>query len=192
MNQKENETDLIVLVDMDGVMADFVGGWRRDWNKKYPDRQITEECTDFYVENAFAKYGTSEELIEIFHRPDFFFDLEPLPGAIDGIRQMQNCGISTYICTSPSSITSWGEKAEWVEHYLGSEWLRRLIITKDKTLIQADYLLDDKPEITGLIGDPTWEHVIYDQPYNQDITNKFRITWKTWPSLLFHASKRAR
>ena len=38
---------------------------------------------------------------------------------------------------------------EWVEKHMGRDWLNRLILTKDKTIIAGDLLFDDKPKITG-------------------------------------------
>ena len=32
----------------------------------------------------------------------------------------------------------------WVSEHLGAEWMKRLIITCDKTLIHGDLLIDDK------------------------------------------------
>jgi hypothetical protein len=45
-------------------------------------------------------------------------------------------------------------------------------------------LIDDKPEITGVEKEPTWEHILYDRPYNRGI-NKRRITWGNWKDILF-------
>jgi len=54
---------------------------------------------------------------------------------------------------------------------------------KDKTLIIGDILIDDKPEIKG-ISTPNWEHIIFDQPYNKNITNKKRINWDNFKEVL--------
>lgn len=191
MSQDENNDNLVILVDMDGVLCNFDGGWRRDWNKKYPDRQIIEEPNDFYLEEAYRNYGTEEEITEIFSRAGFFYDLDPMPGALEAMKQMEKSGLNVFVCTAPMGPNTFHEKAEWVEHYLGKEWLKKLIVSKDKTVIHGNYLIDDKPSITGLYDEPTWEQVVYDHPYNQHLTNLHRITWENWPSLLIYdANKR--
>ena len=191
------QTNLVILVDMDGVMCDFAGGWVKAWNKKYPDRIIDEPCSSFYLEEAYGKYGSSEEICEIFATPGFYLDLEPLPGAINGVKQMAACGINVFFCTAPSEPCSWTEKVEWINHYLGKEWTRRMVITKDKTVVHGDYLIDDKPLIEGVYSDPSWEHILYDQEYNQHVDEygkekRFRITWSTWPSLLIYDANKGR
>jgi 5'-nucleotidase len=61
--------------------------------------------------------------------------------------------------------------------------VNRIILTKDKTLIKADYIIDDKPEISGVENMPAWEHIIFDRPYNRQV-NKRRITWETWKDVM--------
>ena len=39
---------------------------------------------------------------------------------------------------------------EWVENHLGKDWIDRLILTRDKTMINGDVLIDDKINITGI------------------------------------------
>ena len=37
----------------------------------------------------------------------------------------------------------------WVEKHLGHDFLEQVILTRDKTLITGDILIDDKPDILG-------------------------------------------
>ncbi len=37
----------------------------------------------------------------------------------------------------------------WVEKHLGYDFLEQVILTRDKTLIAGDILIDDKPDILG-------------------------------------------
>ena len=39
---------------------------------------------------------------------------------------------------------------KWVEKHLGPEFVERIILTRDKTIISADLLFDDKDTIRGL------------------------------------------
>ncbi len=100
---------------------------------------------------------------------------------------MKKEGHEVFICTAPLSHyeSCVLEKYEWTERYLGIEWTKRIILTRDKTLVKGDFLIDDKPEITGIIT-PVWEHIIYDKPYNRSVTSKKRLTdLRDWKSVLF-------
>jgi 5'-nucleotidase len=70
-----------------------------------------------------------------------------------------------------------------VGEHLGPEWVPRTYIGLDKTRIQADFLVDDRPDITGVYR-PTWEHVVFDRPYNRHITTHRRLTWLNWKRVL--------
>ena len=48
-------------------------------------------------------------------------------------------------------------------------------MTNDKTLINADFLLDDKEQICGALGDdPSFVHILVRQEHNQHITSHDR------------------
>jgi 5'-nucleotidase len=76
------------------------------------------------------------------------------------------------------------EKYQWVEQHFGPEFVDRIILTRDKTLIRGNLLIDDKPQIIG-IEKPTWEHILYDRPYNRDIPGKRCLTWCNWRDIVF-------
>lgn len=39
----------------------------------------------------------------------------------------------------------------WVERHLGPDFLEKVILTRDKTIVSGDILVDDKPDILGRI-----------------------------------------
>jgi 5'-nucleotidase len=58
-----------------------------------------------------------------------------------------------------------------------------MIVSKDKTIVHGDFLIDDKPSIKG-VQQPTWEHLLYSQPWNAKVSSKRRITWQNWRSVI--------
>lgn len=175
-----------VLIDMDGVISDFDGEFLKRWRDRYPEKPYVplEERTTFYVKDSY-----SEELkpmvVDIILEPGFFRNMMSVAGAKEAMDEMKVLGLEVFICTSPISIykNCVLEKYEWVENYLGADWVNRVILTKDKTIIKADYLIDDKPNITGVENMPVWEHIVYDRPYNREV-DKRRLDWGNWKSVL--------
>ena len=171
---------------MDGVIADFDGEFLKRWRERHPEKFFVpmEERTIFYVKEQYP-----EELrplvMEILLEPAFFRDMMPVDGAKEALLEMDAMGLEVFICTSPFSTyqNCVREKYEWVENTLGSKWINRIILTKDKTLIKGDLLIDDKPQITGVESVPSWEHIIFDRPYNREV-DKRRITWGNWKDVL--------
>jgi 5'-nucleotidase len=175
-----------ILVDMDGVLSDFDGEFLKRWRERYPDKFYVpiEERTTFYVKEQYPN-ELKPLVSEIVGEPGFFRNMMPIHGGIEALAEMDNLGHEVFICTSPLSRyqNCVLEKFVWVEKHLGSNWVNRIILTKDKTLVKGDYLIDDKPEIKGMENTPSWEHIIYDRPYNRGI-NKRRITWENWKAVL--------
>ncbi|WP_421446371.1 5' nucleotidase, NT5C type, partial [Agrobacterium tumefaciens] len=58
-----------------------------------------------------------------------------------------------------------------------------MILTRDKTLVRGDLIIDDKPRIQGAVT-PSWRHIVYDAPYNRQVTDAPRLTWQNWRSVL--------
>ena len=85
-------------------------------------------------------------------QPNFFLSLEPLANAIDALKfLLVNEQFDPYILTAPSiqNPLSYTEKRLWVEKHLGMEYVERLIISSNKSLLKGDFLIDDYIEGKG-------------------------------------------
>ncbi|KAM9044830.1 5'(3')-deoxyribonucleotidase, mitochondrial isoform 2-T2 [Megaptera novaeangliae] len=147
---------LRVLVDMDGVLADFEGGFLRKFRARFPDQPFIalEDRRGFWVSEQYDRLqpGLSEKAISIWESENFFFDLEPLPGAVEAVKQMANLeSTDVFICTSPIKMYKYCpfEKYAWVEKHFGPDFLEQIVLTRDKTVVSADLLIDDRVDITG-------------------------------------------
>jgi 5'-nucleotidase len=142
------------------------------------------ERTTFYVKEQYPE-ELKPLVTAIIREPGFFRDMLPMDGAKEALTEMDTKGLEVFICTSPLSNyrNCVLEKFEWVDRVLGPQWVKRIILTKDKTLVKADILIDDKPEVTGVENAPGWEHVVYDRPYNGGVTRR-RLTWENWKQVL--------
>jgi 5'-nucleotidase len=176
-----------ILIDMDGVIADFEGDFLRRWIELHPEKSFIplEERKGFYVKSQYPKeYHTFVE--EIYHGCGFYQNLPPIPGSLEALKELQASKHDILLCTSPMLPKYENcvlEKYHWVYDRLGEHWVNNIVLTKDKTIVKGDVLIDDKPEIKGLV-DPEWEHVIYDQPYNRHIEGQKRLTWQNWKEVL--------
>lgn len=171
----------IVLIDMDGVIVDFEVYFLKCFMVKYPELEYipVKDRRQFYARDDYHSDFTPL-IHSIFESKGFFLEIPPIEGALEAIKILAVKN-EVFICTAPyfSSEHCVGEKFEWVRKYLGEKWLAHTIISKDKTLVRGDYLIDDKPIITG-VKRPTWEHIIFDAPYNREIKDKRRIVnWQT-------------
>lgn len=175
-----------ILVDMDDVLADFDAEFLKRWRARHPEKMYVplEERKTFYVKESYPQ-DLQPLVSEIYLEPGFFREMMPVKGGVDAVKTMQQMGLEIFFCTSPLYVykNCVLEKYEWVDHHFGSEWVNRIVLTRDKTLVKGDILIDDKPVITGAESAPMWEHILYDRPYNRDVNRK-RLTWQNWKQVL--------
>lgn len=173
---------MIVLIDIDEVIADFEGQLRKVWNKKFPHTTLFKNGvrSDFYI-GSDSSYANSEIIGDIIGQPGFFKDLAPIRGAKQAIIDIASAGNEVFLVSSPGisypNVAS--EKIEWVNKYYGQQMLSRIILTPSKHLVRGDILIDDKPYIDHE-DIAEWEHVLYDKSYNKTVSDKRRITWDNW------------
>lgn len=180
---------MLLLIDQDGVLADFERGLRQKWRQAYADVPPLppEARLSFYAQLDYPEHLRAR-VADVCFAQGFFHDLPPVPGAIAGIKALAAAGHDVRICTSPLLQNPYcvAEKYQWVATHLGTDWLDKMILTKDKTLVQGDYLIDDKPDIQGRLS-PVWQQLIYDATYNQTVTHLPRMRWDephSWQPLL--------
>lgn len=177
---------MIILLDQDGVLADFEHAFLDAWRVRHPDIAPVEfeDRKSFHIREDYPPElrGMAEA---IYTAPGFIRNLPPVPGALQAVKELLALGMDVRICTSP--LTQFencvAEKYLWVEKNLGRDATARLILTKDKTLVQGNLLIDDKPQIEGAVT-PRWKHILFDAPYNRHVNDHPRITWNNWRNVL--------
>ncbi|XP_057240371.1 5'(3')-deoxyribonucleotidase, cytosolic type-like, partial [Malurus melanocephalus] len=112
------------------------------------------------------------KVASVYESPGFFLDLDPVPGAVEAVQEMLHMkDTEVFICTSPLRKYEHCivEKYKWVEKHLGPEFVERIILTRDKTVVAADLLFDDKDTIQGAEPNPSWEHILFTCCHNRHL-----------------------
>jgi 5'(3')-deoxyribonucleotidase len=176
---------LLILIDLDNTIVD-VNSALKKWAATKSDIPIDETRTTEY--NVDLWHPTLK-LSQAFEEPGFFLNLKPYPDALEAIIKLAKIH-NVVICSSPNShiyAASAQEKTQWIRENLpvldGKN--TTLILCDDKTLIYADYLIDDNPYILehGLNPNVSWKQVFYLQNYNKQYAyNNLYIT--NWTDLI--------
>lgn len=167
MHQK-NMKDKVILIDMDGVQADWQGMFDKLISTYMPHVPlITDESLNQYYAQDLYPEEHQMEIRKLMMTPGFYRDLKPIEGSIETIKKLAE-KYTVFFCTAPldGHETCASEKIEWVREHYGDEFANCIVITRDKTIVRGDILIDDKPDITGFAV-PEWKQIIFDAPYNK-------------------------
>jgi 5'(3')-deoxyribonucleotidase len=169
-------------IDMDGTIADFIGGFVRAANNKYgsPGNNIKRtDITEYNLKTVLnKKFPISKEeknLLENLIQPEFFTYLDIFPEVVETLKQLNkknkiiiiSRAINFYNCTS--------EKTRWLKHHLKDINYDIIYVdsSSNKTLINVDYMVDDDPKVISKLTTQTG--IMTEQPWNLKYRQENRV-----------------
>ena len=181
-------------IDLDGVVADFNGGWTRIHNLEFggnltPDLVTTwdelHRVGGFDDMEAFWAWARSNDT-----RPSIFRHLDLLPGALDTLRALDAEGHQVVIVST---------KPDWAIHET-MHWLadneiptREVHLTFTKHLVDCDVYLDDAP---GVLPDLVEYHpdalvCRFVRPWNQPVSGTVDVhDWSQFHAIVTDQTRR--
>lgn len=178
----------VILLDLDNTIVDWDSEFQARWRKRNAGHanqhpEIITNRSHFEVESNFPE-EYRQDVLDVIGEPGFYRNLETFPGALEAVKEMEQAGCVVRFCTSTHPVCHSQcalEKMDWITENFGADYVSKVIITSDKTTVKGDILIDDKPKIVGCVEEPDWIHVLYDQPYNQNVKNAPRLdSWHDW------------
>ena len=77
--------------------------------------------------------------------PGLFAEMQPIPGAIEAVHELQRHFELYILSTAPwKNPSAWSDKVKWVTQHLDDVFHKRMVITHCKNLCKGDYLIDDR------------------------------------------------
>lgn len=140
-----NKRKLIVLCDLDAIVANLLGPWLRFYNEKYGDNLTVEQITEFDI-HKFVKKECGQKVYEFIDTGVAYTQLEPLPGAVEGIKTLEQLGHEVIIVSAGAkNLATAGHKLEWCKKVLGFS-RKKCMIAHRKELVRGDVFIDDSPK----------------------------------------------
>ncbi len=175
-------------IDLDGVVADFNGGWMRRYNAEHQTSLTADmvttwdglhELTHFEDMRQFWRWARDHG------GQSFFRHLDPYPGAVETIRRLNRAGHDIVIITA---------KPDWAVHDT-FEWLadhrvptREVHVTQDKWEVACDVYLDDSPHVVPhLVRHRGSEATIcrFVRPWNEPVEGAVDIaSWEAFEAVV--------
>lgn len=152
-------------IDLDGIVVDTVSYWVEEINKVSGENLTPQDITCWDVHKCT---NIGKECYDIMNTGNFFQNPEPMTGAIETLKDLQNLGHEIVIVTAVpfKSETAHYDKYKWCQQHLSFLNIdESFIATQRKDLVIGDILFDDKPQnLETFVG----KGVILDHPYNKN------------------------
>lgn len=168
-------------IDLDGVVADFNGGWTRLYNRDHGTNieaaSVTRwnhipDLTHFRHMGEFWKWAADLDGVSLFRHLDTF------PGALEALDELAQDHEIVIVTTKPAFAVN--DTHEWIaEHRIPTIEVH---ITEDKWEVDCDVFLDDGPHVLpGLVaGRPESLVCRYVRPWNRPVPGAVDV--EDWPA----------
>jgi 5'(3')-deoxyribonucleotidase len=135
-----------ILLDMDGVLVDFLSGALECLNRDFNRNVTIEEYADkFGLWGTYDYYGiTTKEFWDSIHStPDFWYNLKPMPWYKELYNFLSELGDVTIITTPSLDPSCAMQKLQWLDNYMGIKSDAVLLGSRKYLLAGNGILIDD-------------------------------------------------
>lgn len=163
----------VILVDIDGVVADTHTSWLDMYNKEWDDYLQVSDITEWSL-HKFVKPECGRKIYNYLERPDFYESVLMIKDALLGVltlRENKHRVIFVSAGFYPSKIEWLGRNGFLSESFpykkdFGAATALDVVLCNDKYLIKGDYLIDDRPE-NVIRFNAGGTGILFTQPWNK-------------------------
>jgi 5'(3')-deoxyribonucleotidase len=165
-------------IDLDGVVANFTKGWIDFYNRDFDAALAVEQATAWDGVTSITHFEDMDAFwkwTEALDGRSLFWHLEPFPGAVETLRELDAAGHRIVVITAKPAFAV-ADTYEWINaqgiptseiHILEAKWE-----------IDCDVYLDDGPHVLpGLVAHrPDRVVCRYVRPWNSPVPGAVDIT----------------
>ncbi len=136
----------VVLLDCDGVLADFVSATLDLVHTLGGRRHASDEVRTWEIFDSIGTPELRERVYDRMNREGFCRDvIRPYPGAVEAIADLREHA-DVYVVTAPFRTATWmSERLAWLGHHFALP-ADHVVFTERKQLVRGDVFVDDKPD----------------------------------------------
>lgn len=154
-----------ILVDMDDTATWLLPIWV-DWlNSKYNLNKDWKDIKEWDMSVAFPTLS-KEQIYEPLSTEEIWDKVVPRDGAVEVLTDLHNQGYEIYICTSTDYRNIKPKYEKVISKYFPFIDWRHMIVTSNKQMIKADYIIDDA--IHNLVGGCQKHKILIYMPHNKN------------------------
>jgi 5'(3')-deoxyribonucleotidase len=186
---------LSIAVDLDGIVVDLYTRWLELYNDEFGHGATVEDIVCWDMAKC-VKIGN--EIFKYLSHPNLYVDLEPLPGAIEALKELDARGHEVHIITaSAHDEQTAADKLTWCKNRLTFMRRHRLTISHQKHRFLTDVFIDDSTENQQKHKalQPNTLRLGIAWPHNRDGASamvrveSYRDTASAWKEILEHVER---
>ena len=161
-----------ICIDMDEVMADAVTEHLLRYNRDFGESVSVQDLQGKWLWDVVStdRHGA---LAAYLHSEDFFAVLEVMPDAQRVIHAL-SLEYEVFIATAAMEVpTSFNAKYDWLKRYFPFIPASHIVFCGDKSILRADYLIDDNPRQLRRFGG---EGILFSSPHNVHVAGFRRVS----------------
>jgi uncharacterized HAD superfamily protein len=184
-----------VGVDIDDTLADFIGPLNDHFNSvhntsfKVSDYTTTDFSEVWSMEHKKAQSFIEEFVVRMISSDTDPIDLEPIPGAVEGMKTLKESGLFTFYAITARDARLLNYTTAWLNKYFegifsgvelcntyGPEHYGRRTKTEVCKSLSISTLIDDRPD-NHTATDSKLRLITFSQPWNTR-TGRYPVNWK--------------
>lgn len=151
------------LIDCDEVLVDLNGVWLDAINKKH---NLNIKREDLISWDIGTITGLGDDVFKIFNEIPLYRVAKPIQVNVDAVKRLQDAGHIIYLVTAMDPKFA-QDRVLWLKEYMPWFDKFKLIISRDKSLLEADVIIDDAAH--NIIPNRSKIKILVDAPYNRGI-----------------------
>lgn len=173
-----------LILDQDQVICKWVERVLEWYNEDYGTSFTRDDVKDYWAMETILGPQGKPFLRSCMRYPRLYDYLDPVEGAVEGIKTLMDKGHDIIIATAvpPSAYDAWGGKVEWTRRNMPFFPIKNLMLAQRKDVIKGDLLLDDGPHNIKAWKKSGQYAVVFDCPWNQDVAGDQRV--KNWDEFI--------
>lgn len=169
IRSRDYKDRLRILVDQDEVLAKWVERVIDWWNNDKGTNLTVDDIHSWDLKNDLGE-GSEDFMRSCMRYSEFYRDLDPMPGAIDGMRSLIDMGHDVLIVTAtPRCATNaYGGKVEWIRRNMPFFNIDNFCSVTRKDVVSGDILLDDGMHNIEAFHRTKRDTCVFTRPWNKN------------------------
>lgn len=172
-----------LVIDQDQVICDWVKRILEWYNEDKGTSFTKEDIKTWNMSDNLGPHSV-DFLRSCMRYPELYRDLEPIEGAVYGMKKLHDDGHDVIIATAVPKCAgiAYHGKLEWIRRNMPWFNLNNFVAIQRKDLLSGDLILDDGEHNIKAWREKGRKTVVFDAPWNQGVESTYRV--KHWNEFL--------